>query len=473
MPRLLRLLLLLALLPIFAWAQSPENRFELGQKLRLFERTLETAADGPKRTKALADLQPVTFTFFSGQIGEAGRLLDTARLTLSRDTITDADRWAASLKIEPATRLLNVTAKALDINVGHFYPPRVDQPEKVTLKVSLLDDRAMARSEATLPLEKVPGKVALPLTEDQAGDFTLRVEVRSGEQVLSTTDQTVSRVAKLQERLTALGKAREAVAEKERTTDRETLKRLHDQLELLAKGNTLETNLPAARLLTEAEEVARAVQAGKPWYGQKKPGEFWVVLATKGGLRVRLDAPPAVKEGKPIPVVFALHGAGGSENMFFDGYGDGLVRKLAAERGWLLVSPQVSGFGITITEEVLDELSKLYPIDRSKVFAVGHSMGAAATMSAVARKPELFRAVAALGGGGSVKASETMKALPVFVGVGEKDIGLTGARALNKSLQRAEVATVQFKEYKGVEHLTIVQLSLRDVFGFFDRALKP
>ena len=42
------------------------------------------------------------------------------------------------------------------------------------------------------------------------------------------------------------------------------------------------------------------------------------------------------------------------------------------------------------------------------------------------------------------------------------------ARALKRSLERADVRSVELKEYPGVEHLTIVQLALPDVFAFFD-----
>jgi hypothetical protein len=54
-------------------------------------------------------------------------------------------------------------------------------------------------------------------------------------------------------------------------------------------------------------------------------------------------------------------------------------------------------------------------------------------MQAVAnavRTPERFRAVAALGGGGRVRANAALKSLPFFVGVGSQDFALSGAKAL-------------------------------------------
>ncbi len=471
MRRVIGIVLWLAVLPSASWAQAPEMRYHLGLRLRGFERVLEGKPDDTRRAKILAGLKPITFAFLTGQLGRAGQLLDEARLGLSRETISDAERWASSLTIKPTHRLLDTKAKELTVQVGRFYTTKAELPAKPRLRLRLFDSDGKTVTTSTHDLPPVPGEVNLPLTDHKAGDFTLRTEILDGETVLTTSEQTVSRVGKLADRLAALGKARESLTAKERTTDRESLLWLIEQLTLLGQGKTLETAYPAARLLDEVEAGVAAMQAGQAFYGQKKAGEFWLVLATKAGNRVRLQAPPQVRDGKPLPIVFALHGAGGSENLFFDGYGAGLIRKLAAERGWLLVAPLIS-LRSGLSGEMIDEVARLYPIDRDRVFVVGHSMGAAATMSAVASDPTRFRAVAVLGGGGTVKASDAMKKRPVFVAAGELDVGLPGARALQASLQKAEVATVEYREYKGVEHLTIAQLALRDVFAFFDRALR-
>ena len=97
----------------------------------------------------------------------------------------------------------------------------------------------------------------------------------------------------------------------------------------MARGTPQETNYPAARLLKEAEEGTRAVAAGQPFYGQKKVGQFWLQTpGTGAAVSLRLQAPPAAARGTPLPLVIALHGAGGSENLFFDGYGNGLIARL-------------------------------------------------------------------------------------------------------------------------------------------------
>ena len=96
-------------------------------------------------------------------------------------------------------------------------------------------------------------------------------------------------------------------------------------------------------------------------------------------------------------------------------------------------------------------------------------MGAGQTAAASNLMPEKFAAVAALGGGAAIKTPvEALKKLPFFVGAGSEDFGLRGAKALNESLQKAEVGKLIFREYADIEHLTIVQVALKDVFTFFD-----
>jgi len=216
----------------------------------------------------------------------------------------------------------------------------------------------------------------------------------------------------------------------------------------------------------------------KPFFNADRAGQFWLTVPTgKARTACRLLVPKGLDAKKPVPLVVALHGAGGSENLFFEGYGAGHVVTLCEKRGWLLVAPRLGlSFvgGPVPLGEIVDKLAERYPIDPTAVFVVGHSMGASATIAAAQKYPGKFAAVAALGGGGRVKA-DTAKAfaeLPTFVGVGSADFALTGARSLNKALVDAGAKKRTFKEYDGVEHLLIVREALGDVFAVFDKAAR-
>ena len=115
-----------------------------------------------------------------------------------------------------------------------------------------------------------------------------------------------------------------------RTIEQATFGLLIKTLGQLANKGTPETDLPPSRLMAGAERLATVTE---PYYLPKRPGEFWLSIPTgKTATVIRIRIPPKLEERKdPVPVVVALHGMGGSENVFFDGYGNGIVPRLASE----------------------------------------------------------------------------------------------------------------------------------------------
>jgi predicted peptidase len=236
----------------------------------------------------------------------------------------------------------------------------------------------------------------------------------------------------------------------------------------------METDLPAARLLCEGDELCRAIAAGEPFYGPQRAGEFWLTLATASGAApVRLFVPEGLKPDRRVPLVIAMHGAGGSENMFFDVYGHGGTVTACKDRGWMMVATRAGSlFGAPPpVADIVDELSKMYPIDPKRVFVLGHSMGASHTVAVLQASPGRFAAAAALGGGGSVRKADAVKGLPIYVACGSEDFALSGAKSLSRNLEKAG-AQVTFREFPAVEHVVIVQACLKEMFAFFDAAAR-
>ena len=132
-----------------------------------------------------------------------------------------------------------------------------------------------------------------------------------------------------------------------------------------------------------------------------------------------------------------------------------------------MVAPRM-GLGDT----TLDQLTALLPIDDKKVFIMGHSMGASMASAQTSKSPERFRAGAYLGGGGRTGKTEAYTKLPAFVGVGNLDFALGSARKLHADIQKSGNTSATLREYPKVEHLTIVQIAMDDLFAFFERQLK-
>jgi predicted esterase len=244
----------------------------------------------------------------------------------------------------------------------------------------------------------------------------------------------------------------------------------------LEEGTIPESDVPAAALLLESASFLPAEGFFTDAFDTEMPGDhrISVPIGEKGKTATpcRLFVPEKLDAKTPAPLVVAMHGAGGSENMFFESYGAGHIVKLCKERGWLLVSPRAGlGFGLggaPPVGDLIDELAKRYPIDPKRVFIVGHSMGASMTVNAVQQWPGKFAAAACLGGGGSVRKPDAFADLPVFVGVGDKDFALKTAKGLQTALDKTK-AKVTFKEYPDVEHLVIVREALGDVFDLFEK----
>lgn len=466
---------LLVVLVVVTAAPAQDIRFELGQRLRRMEQTLAEHHDRAALHRAIVTLEPVTPTFFRGQLTEAARLLDESRFALrAADPPGEAVRWAEALWHRPATRLLDVRAGELKVSTAALYNLKIGRPERVQVRHTL---RAGGKTlaQVSADLHPLPAEAVLRFKNGPDGDHVLQSEIIAGANVLATVEQGVSQVIDLSARMRRLQEALPAL-EKTRTTDRATLARLVGLLTELANRRTLETNYPAARLLREAEALLAAIRADQTYYRRDRPGQFWLALPGEGEgdpYPVRVQVPPAARTAKALPLVVALHGASGSENMFFDGYGDGMIARLCAERGWLLLttrSPLFAFAGVDVAA-VVDALARHYPIDRERVFLVGHSMGAAQAVANAGRQPGRFRAVAALGGGGGFRESESLKAVRFFVGIGERDFALGGARTLHRRLRDAGVSHAVLRSYADVEHITVVQHALPDVFAFFDASL--
>jgi predicted esterase len=456
---------------VLLWPQpalAQAERYELGRRLTAFEAAWERVPDPAARERALADLPQVTTQFFSFRFGDAGRALDLAAHALASETPPATEvRWLRSLFANPESRLLDGHAKELSVEVKPFYPTDGPVPKGLTVRLRVGTGEVAVATPEKFP---VALKVPLPPLAGRGADDELELTAVAGGRTVRSA-VLVSRVAGRNGRVADLQKAL-AARPKFETIEEATVRDRGRQLADLAEGAVPETNVPAARLLAEAE----AMLDGKPFFTPQKAGQFWlsVPLGDRKTAPLRVFVPKGLDAGKPVPVVFALHGAGGSENLFFEGYGAGRIVAECETRGWFLVATR-SGLGFNAAPpvpEVFGRLAKRYPLDPKRVFVVGHSMGAGQAVQLVQKHPNFFAAAAALGGGGAVREKAAFATLPVFVGVGDKDFALAGARSLNKALTAAGAANATYKEYPGLEHLVIVREALPDAFAVFDKAAR-
>jgi predicted esterase len=468
--RLLCIVVLLALVsPAPASAQA--DLHEVGLRLRTLEEAYGEQTDPAARRRAMAPLQLATTVFLAKQYGATARQLDLAALALASDKEpTPADLWARSLRVSPDARLVDASAGSVLVNIAPVYDVDAPRPDRLQVRCSLSrrDGKPIAQP-VTFDIAKLPFEGKLPLKGLTEGDYLLTSEVLVGGEVRASWKQTLALANRLEERLERLRRGAGELPESAPRVEAGTVRQLAAALTALHGKGAMGLSIPPVHLLTDAEAALESARAGKGYYGGKRTGQFWLELPTRNGpTPVRLLAPSAAKNGKPMPLLIALHGAGGNEHVYFEVYGHGLAARLCEERGWLLVSPRGD-----LPDGLIEEISRLYPVDGKRIYLVGHSLGAARVVAAAGREPERFAGVAPLGGGGGFKPSEALREVPFFVAAGTGDFALAPTRSLYAALRKAGVKRLRLREYEGIEHLLVVQEALPELLAFFEGKDRP
>ena len=198
-------------------------------------------------------------------------------------------------------------------------------------------------------------------------------------------------------------------------------------------------------------------------------------LAAAPGAAVpyRVYAPANRAPGVRLPLVVALHGAGGDENMFLEAYGAGAIRALADARGFIVATPLTTALlrAPDALARLIDTLAAELPVDRARVYLLGHSLGAAAAWNLARLRPDLVAAVVCIAGAcGGVSAPAPPRVPPLLAVVGELDPLATPARAESAATDaRTAGRTVEFRRIPGYGHTLVVGAVLPDVVDWLLR----
>jgi predicted peptidase len=192
--------------------------------------------------------------------------------------------------------------------------------------------------------------------------------------------------------------------------------------------------------------------------------------------------------------VIALHGLGANEDSFFDSYSK-LPPQLAEKYGFLMAAPlgyRVDGFyGSTImgsgdaaarrrveysekdVMEVLRLMKANYKVDESRIYLMGHSMGAIGTWALASKYPDIWAALVPFSGVGSPALAERMKGIPQFVVHGDNDptVNVSGSRTMVAALKKLG-ADVTYLEIRGGNHTDVVVPNLELAFDFLSTQKK-
>ena len=111
---------------------------------------------------------------------------------------------------------------------------------------------------------------------------------------------------------------------------------------------------------------------------------------------------------------------------------------------------------LTMAIEAVEKTAADYKIDKSRIYAMGISMGGFGTWDAIVRRPDLFAAAVPICGGGDPAAAPTLKSIRIWTFHGDADTAVptAGTREMAAALKKAGLTEPAFTytEYPGVGH---------------------
>lgn len=451
------------------------TRADMASAYVRFERALSATPPTDERRKEIdTTFDKLTMAFFSGDSRRAIEAMN--ELTLSLDPNPSAaasERLALSLRaqIDPPMLFAGWPQKAT-LEVLQMYVPSGVEPAQGTLRFVLLDSADAETASASMPSFSAEARSA-------------RAELVFSREKLEVGTYRIALVIEGREpRVIGRCFAVERALDSVRHANEERLKRVelaHPKLiralETCRARNQLLTERPSksasaqflADPITLQREVASEIQALEanrdPYY--RRPGDLWRVFRSGTTLiPLRTFAPQAASEGKPLPLVIALHGAAGDENMFFQGYGGGRILELARERSFILATPEL---GFTFGDgkrfdALLGSLMRDYVIDENRIYLVGHSMGAGVASSLAANRKDKIAAVVCFAGSPGEDKTEIA---PTLVIIGEIDpLADAKATAARIEKQRANRVPIEFRLATGQGHTLPVGRYLADAIDW-------
>lgn len=270
---------------------------------------------------------------------------------------------------------------------------------------------------------------------------------------------------------------------------------------IVAWGTALD---PRAQI-TESQALAKTLAnpQGSQWRAKGDQKRTYRFTAAGADYAYRVCVPSTWNGKDQLPLLMFLHGAGNNESSYLDANNKQMV-KLADQHNVILVSPlgadgaygtfirlpvmfDLQGeadkmlAGVTEATTRSNELSEKdvinvlelvlneYPVDTTRLFLTGHSMGSGGTWYLGGKYSFLWRALAPMSGPFVLKLGypwEAVLKIPVFVTEGSNTSTTASSRTL-RDWMKGQKAQVAFKEVNA-DHPGMVPLVLPDVFSFFD-----
>lgn len=491
------------LCPSLAFAQALPNINSLSVRYN----SLKTAAKADGELKAQLDEvdKAVSEARRAGNTAEMRRQLAKGMTLLNKDTWTPALDYRHSLVVRSDRTVIDSLAPYA-FRIEQIYRPAIELTPALSTKVSIRKRTAPARPGApaapaeaprvlgafdgmSRDLRESPFAIEVDLAGLEDGAYLIESEVLDGTSSLGTASLAVFLHRGLDSRLKALETAAASVVEAVRAD----VSYPADVIKNVNRGRIELGQFNVQSEIAKAEAILASAKGGRdPFRG--RTGDFerhYVLQGANEVMPYRVYVPKGYAASKPTPLVIALHGLGANEDSFFDSYSQ-LPPQLAEQHGFLMAAPlgyRPDGFygssimgaadaasrrRIDYSEkdvlEVLRQMKSMYNIDESRIYLMGHSMGAIGTWALGAKYPQLWAALVPFSGVGNPATADQMKHIPQFVVHGDADntVNVSGSRNMVAALKKAG-ADVTYIEVAGGSHTDMVVPNLPQAFEFLSR----
>lgn len=405
-----------------------------------------------------------TLAFFGGNFAKVLRDMHDLLARMTGDSVAASPtRQLLPLRLEAGKRVLvRGRDRALEVSATVMYvDSSLSAPRTLSLRVLDTTGKVVARGSLTVPANAVAGQAATTQLDLRAiinGLGRYRIEATlPGARVPRTTDVFIMG----ESAETARTRLQGAIAALPPTADAQSVAALRARAALITErpdpASSAQFLADPAALTASVDADVRALARGERPFTLRAGDQWRVIVGPSGPIPMRIYAPRGVSLGARMPVVFALHGAGADENMFLEGYGAGRLKALADSLEFILVSPETNAMTRNLAgfDSTLAVLERDYVIDRSTMYVLGHSMGAAATMRLASERRKDVRAAVLLAGGGVPPTNGQMSPL-LFIGA-ETDLVIPIARVrASYEAAAASGAVVEFRQADGWGHTLVV-----------------
>jgi predicted esterase len=457
--------------------------------------------DGELKAQLDAVDQAIAEARRAGHTGEVRRQIAKGMTLLAKEAWTPQLDFRHSLALRSERTVIDSSAP-YTFRLEQIYRPAIELGVDLTARVRIRP-RAARTAESPNPppgvarelgtfdgltrdLRETPLPIEVDLAAVADGAHIIEAEVFDGETSLGAAALSVFIYKGLDARLKALDAAAAAVIADVRADVRYP----GDFIKNVNRGRVELQDFNVGDEIARAEAILAAAKGNKdPFKG--RTGDFERHYLLEGANEImpyRVYVPKAYAASKATPLVIALHGLGANEDSFFDSYSK-LPPQLAEKHGFLLAAPlgyrrdgfygsNLMGVGDAASRrrgeysekdvlEVLQRMKAAYNVDASRIYLIGHSMGAIGAWALAAKYPQTWAALAAFAGTGSPALAENMKGIAQLVVHGDADntVNVSGSRNMVAALNKLK-ADVTYLEVRGGGHTDVVVPNLPLAFEF-------